>query len=432
MKRINKATATDVALEAPPSKAHTLRAIFLGALADGRSAIRRPLLGADQRHAIECVRRLGAEVALEDDHLIVDGVGGRPRPQAEELNVGESGVTMNFVTAIACLSGDPVLVTGAQGVLDRPIGELVSGLRQLGCRVDYVGREGFPPVRIHGGGIPGGAAEIRGQVTSQYFSAILAAAPYAAAPVQLRCRGLLTERPYLTITAAMMADFGVVLEAQPGRLFLVPNTRGYAGREVAVEGDYSSAALFFEAAAVCGIRVTVTGLNPASVQGDRLFLTLLERMGCHVAALDRGFSILGSELLPVEADMVDTPDLVPPLAVTAAFARGTSRLTGVAHLRHKESDRLAAIVSELGKMGVSASCDGGCLTVAGGGRPHGASIDPHNDHRIAMSFAVAGLAVGEQAIQDEACVAKSFPDFWSRLERFGQAGRAQGESKGAG
>lgn len=404
-------------MAAPPSKAHTLRALFLSALAEGRSVIANALMGDDQRHAMDCLRALGVAVVAAGDGVVVQGSGGRFAPVSQELDVGESGVSMNFLSALACLASKPVTITGVRRITERPIGELISGLRQLGCGVECLGREGYPPVKVHGGGIPGGTAQMRGHVTSQYFSAVLLAAPYAERPVTLRCLGPMCEKPYVAITLEMMARFGVEATHRDLVEFAVPNGRAYAGREVEIEGDYSSASFFFEAAAVCRSRVTVTGLNPESVQGDRRFLDLLERMGCEVARRPGGFTVRGRELRGIEADMADTPDLVPPLAVAAAFAKGTMRLTRIAHLSHKESDRPAVIASELVKMGVEVSWDGSTLCIMGG-EPHGARIDPHNDHRIAMSFAVAGLAVGDQVIEDEACVAKSFPDFWERLASF--------------
>jgi 3-phosphoshikimate 1-carboxyvinyltransferase len=417
MKSVRKTSKTDVVVEAPPSKAHTLRALFMSALAEGRSLVRNPLLGEDQQRAIECLQRLGVDIAIQDKAVIVVGKGGRFEPVSEELNVGESGVSMNFLAALACLASKPVVITGAPRILERPVGEIVSGMRQLGCGIEYLGEEGFPPIRVFGGGIPGGKAEIRGELTSQYFSAILAAAPCADRPVELRCIGPMSEKPYLAITLDMMSQFGVHFEREDFNRFVV-QPQSYASREYTVEGDYSSAAFFFEAAAICGIKVTVLGLNPDSLQADRRFLSLLAEMCCDISVSENAVTVKGGSLRAVQADMSDSPDLVPPLAVTAAFARGTSRLTNIGHLRHKECDRLAVTVSELTKMGADASCDEDSITIHGGRPLHGARIDPHNDHRIAMAFAIAGLAVGDQTIEDEACVAKSFPDFSERLRCF--------------
>lgn len=388
----------------------------MSAPADGESTIRGPLLGEDQQRAIECLRALGVDIGIAPEAVIVHGVGGEFQPVSDELYVGESGVSMNFLTALACLSREPVTITGAERITERPISEIVSGLRQLGCRIEYPARDGFPPIKVYGGGIPGGTAQMRGDLTSQYFSAVLAASPYALNPVTIRCIGPMTEKPYLAITLAMMGNFGVNVENHDFAEFRVPNDAGYKARETRIEGDYSSASFFFEAAAIRGNTVTVTGLNPESPQGDRRFLSLLQEMGCDVSWSGDSVTVQGGSLNAVDADMADTPDLVPPLAVTAAFARGVTRLTNIAHLRHKECDRLAVTVSELMKMGARASCDEDSITIEGGHSLHGTRIDPHNDHRIAMAFAVAGLAVGDQIIEDETCVVKSFPDFWERLE----------------
>jgi 3-phosphoshikimate 1-carboxyvinyltransferase len=417
MKRIPSCRNQEVAIVAPPAKAYTLRALFLSALAQGRSTIQRPLLGDDQQHAMECLRRLGISISCGPDEIAVEGRGGRFLPTGQELDVGESGVTMNFLTTLTCLCERPVVITGTSRIMERPIQEIVEGLRQLGCRIDYLGKEGFPPVRAHGGGIPGGQARLRGDITSQYFSAIAVAAPFARRPVRVQCLGPMTERPYLSITLSMMADFGVVATNRDFQELLIPNEAGYHPRMTLIEGDYSSAAFFFEAAAICRMRVTVTGLKPDSIQGDRRMLELLKKMGCRVTESERAVTLEGATLHGIETDMADTPDLVPPVAVAAAFAQGTTRLTGVGHLRHKECDRLAVIVSELAKMGIRASCDGSTLTVCGG-TPRAARIAPHNDHRIAMSFAVAGLALDGQEIEDEGCVAKSFPQFWQALSEF--------------
>ncbi len=414
---IARATRHTVTLAAPPSKAHTLRALFLASLAGGTSVVREPLLGEDQQRAIDCLAALGAELSVGGDAVTVRGVAGTFRPLRDELHVGESGVTMNFLAAAACLSDAPVTVTGAPRILQRPIAEVVSGMRQLGCRIDYLGDDGFPPIRVHGGGIPGGLAEISGRLSSQYFSAICAAAPYASCPVTLRCTDQMSEKPYLGITLSVMAAFGVPTENDAFTEVRVPNDRRYEPRDFMIEGDYSSASFFFQAAAVCRAAVTVTGLVPDSVQGDRRALDLFQQMGCSVEIRAAGLTVRGAPLRAIRADMSDTPDLVPPVAVAAAFADGATRLGGIGHLRHKECDRLAVISTQLARMGVDAHYDDSSLTVVGG-RPHGAVIDPHNDHRIAMSFGVAGLATGGQSVENETCVAKSFPDFWDRLRAF--------------
>ncbi len=417
MRTVDKTDATDVFVEAPPSKAHTLRALVISALAEGKSSLRNALLGDDQMNVMECLRRLGVKIERSGGVIEFRGAGGAFSPVGEELNVGESGVGMNFLASAACLSDKPVIITGAKRITERPIGEVVSGLRQLGCRVEYLNNEGFPPVKVYGGGIGGGRARIHGKKTSQYFSSLVTSCPYAGSPVTLECVDEMTEKPYLDISLQMMNEFGVEALNDDYKRITIPRGK-YSGREFTIEGDYSSASFFFLAGAICGMKVTVGGLNPNTRQGDSAFLRLMEKMGCVVEAVSEGIRIEGRGLSAVERDMSDIPDLVPPAAMAAAFAKGTSRFTNIGHLRLKECDRLAVMASELGKMGVRAECDKDSLTVEGTGAAHGAEIDPHNDHRIAMSFAAAGLVTGNQRILNESCVAKSFPDFWERFEVF--------------
>lgn len=421
MRVVNKIGNMDVKVDSPPSKAHTLRALIISSLAAGKSVIRKPLLGQDQLNVIECLKKLGVRIEKEADTVSVWGTGGKYQPAGDELNVGESGVGMNFLTSVACLSERSVVITGTKRITERPIGDVVAGLRQLGCSIEYLDKEGFPPIRVQGGGIKGGNTRMKGQKTSQYFSSVAISSPYAENPVTIECMDKMTERPYFDITLQMMREFGAETENRDYKQIKIPNDKRYSPREMTIEGDYSSASFFFLAGAICGSKVTVRGLNPDTKQGDKAFLALLEKMGCVVsrrAGTAEGACIRGGGLRAIEQDMSDLPDLVPPLAIAAAFARGTSRLTNIGHLRHKESDRLAVLASQLSKMGISAACDESSLVIKGSPKIHGAVIDPNNDHRIAMSFAVAGLVTGEQAIQDEMCVAKSFPDFWERFEVF--------------
>jgi len=418
VKHIETIRHPDVRVEAPPSKAHTLRALIISSLANGSSTIRGPLLGQDQLHVIECLKRLGVEVRQHGDALVVRGKGGTYSPVADELDVGESGVGMNFLTSAACLSERPVILTGSRRITERPISEVVEGLRQLGCAIDYLGERGFPPIRIHGNGIRGGHARIKGAKTSQYFSSIAISAACAENAVTLECLDEMTETPYFDITLQMMSTFGVEARNDRYRMIEVPSGQAYGARDMRIEGDYSSASFFFLAAAVCKSRVTVGGLHPQTRQGDRKFLELLEKMGCRVTAKGAEITVEGGELRAIEQDMSDIPDLVPPTAIAAAFAAGVSRLTNIAHLRHKECDRLAVMAGELRKMGAAARCDESSLIIEGTQDLRGCRIDPHNDHRVAMSLAVAGLPVGGQVIENEMCVAKSFPDFWERFRAF--------------
>ncbi len=419
MKTVERIPPRSVTVQAPPAKAYTLRALLFGALADGKSVLRRPLLADDQKNMIACLEALGISVRVTPEAVTIEGAGGRFHPVAETLFVGDSGVTMNFLTSAGCFADRPIVVGGTPRLNERPIKEVVGGVRQLGARIEYLGAEGFPPIRIHPTGLDGGRAALHGAVTSQYFSSLVISAALARSPVTLECLDAMTERPYFDISTAMMRDFGVSATNRDYKTIDVPAPQRYLARDYLVEGDFSSASFLFLVAAVLGSTVRVEGLNQHSVQGDKRFLDLLERMGCRVRWDGTTVEVTGGNLVGLEEDMSDVPDLVPPLAVAAAFARGESRFTRVGHLVHKESNRVVAMETELRKMGAHVWHDQETMTIEG--RPEdlqGATVATYNDHRIAMSLAVAGLAVGDQHIENPGCVAKSFPDFWEKLAQF--------------
>lgn len=418
MKMINKLKNKNIQVVAPPSKAHTLRALIISSLAEGESKINNPLLGEDQLNVIESLKALGVEIQRNNNTIWVKGLGGKYSPVSDVINVGESGVGMNFLLSAACFSNKKLIITGDEGLLRRPIKEVVDGLLQLGCKIEYLDIVGFPPVKVYNDGINGGLAKMFGEKTSQYFSSITIAAPYAGKEVCLNCIDNMNEKPYYDITLEMMEKFGVHAINKNYKEILIPKGQKYQGCNINIEGDYSSASFFFLAGAICKIKVMVSNLSQNSKQGDKVFLNLLARMGCEVTTSDEGVCVIGKVLKPIEVDMGNIPDLVPPLAIAAAFAEGTSKITNIGHLRFKECDRLAVIVSELKKMGACADYDNDSITITGVKQLNGVHIDPHNDHRMAMSFAIAGLVTGNQVIENEKCVAKSFPDFWERFEVF--------------
>ncbi len=419
MIRISRITNKDLAIGVPPSKAHTLRSLILAALADGTSVVRNPLLGEDQLHLLECLARLGVKIARREGEIEIVGTGGTFEPVADSLDCGESGVAMNFLSALACLASRPVVLTGKEGLLKRPVDEIVSGVRQIGGSVEFLDKEGFPPLRANPSGLSGGVARMKGAKTSQYFSSLSIAAACAKRDVTIECTDEMSEKPYLDITLAMMRRFGVEATNNAYRTITVKSGQRYRATDVSVEGDYSSASYFIEAAAVTGSTVFLKGLERDSAQGDRRIVEYARAMGCLTGYRDGGLSVSGGNLKPIDDSFFDTPDLVPTVAVMAAFAAGTSRIRNVAHLRFKECDRIAAVIEGLSRMGVTALVEGDDLVVRGDpAGAHGGAISSWNDHRIAMSFAVAGLALDGQTIDDGACVRKSFPNFWETFAAF--------------
>jgi len=404
----------DARVFAPPSKAHTLRAFFLASLAEGTSRIRYPLLGDDQHYALQALSDLGIKIVYGENEISVTGRKGTFSPLQDTLFVGNSGVSARVLTVFAALSDSDITIDGDERMRSgRPLTDLLDAMRNLGVEAVSVLGNGCPPVLVKGGSFIGGTTTMKGSVSSQYFSAILMAAPCARKEVRLIADGPIVSRPYIDITLGLMEAFGVKVENDHYRSFRVPLAR-YKAIDLSVEGDYSGAAFFFAAAAIAGGRVTVRGLDRHSWQGDRKFLHYLVQMGCGVVWEKDACTVVGCDLKAIEADMNDTPDLAIPLAVVAAFAKGTSRLSGLGHLRFKECDRLEAPCTELRRMGIKAYSQDDTMFITGGS-PIGASIETYGDHRMAMGFAVAGLRARGTIIKDAEVCRKSFPGFFSLL-----------------
>jgi len=424
---IRRRAAIHGRVTAPPSKSVTQRALIVAALASGRSRVLNPLLSDDSRYLIEALQKVGIPARLEKAEteegpaVIVEGRGGVIPTAQAELDVGNAGTAMRFLTAMLACGPGPYLIDGDARMRQRPIGDLLAALRQLGATAEAVHGDGCPPVRV-GGGIAGGRARLDGSRSSQYLSAILLAAPAARRDLTIEITGGLVSRPYVDLTIQMMERHGVRVgvrrAAAPGEPegFDVTGGQRYRAGDLRVEGDYSSASYFFAAAAVTGGRVEVAGVDPKSLQGDARFLDLLEGMGCRVERGGEVGAVAGGELRGIDADLRSMPDVAQTLAVVALFARGESRIRGVPHLRLKETDRIAALVAEIRRLGGDAEPADDGLTI----RPRplrGTAIETHGDHRMAMAFAVVGLAVEGVTIRDAGVVSKSFPAFWEMFDR---------------
>jgi 3-phosphoshikimate 1-carboxyvinyltransferase len=402
-------------LTLPGSKSFTHRALIAAALAEGESRLTNALKAEDTELTAQALGRLGAGIEWQGATVRVMGSGGRLKPVAEPLHLGNSGTSMRFLTALAALGTGQYVLTGSPRLCERPMGELLEALQQLGVKAVSQRGDGCPPVVVQGG-LAGGRASLSGAVSSQYLSALLFIGPLAPRGVEIEVTGELVSRPYVNMTLEVLAGFGISHYREGYRYFRVPGGQEYAPQDYAIEGDASSASYFWAAAALTGGRVTITNLSLESCQGDIDFLSVLARLGCRIDSSPTGLTVAGGPLQGIQVNMANMPDLVPTLAVLAAFARGDTVITGAAHLRHKESDRLAAVAAELGKMGIEVQETEDGLIIHGG-QPRGAEIETYQDHRIAMAFAVAGLRVPGVVIKDPGCVAKSFPDFWEFLDR---------------
>jgi len=416
MIEITPLTHCHATITIPGSKSYTHRALIISALADGESILINALQSEDSEYTVRTLRKFGISIFWEGELLHVLGKGGKFRAGEERIFVGNSGTSMRFLTALSAVRNGRTLLDGSERMRNRPIGDLLDGLRALGVNVCSKEGNGCPPVIVESQGITGGKAKIMGEKSSQFLSALLMVAPYAYRDVHVEVTGELASKPYIDITRHVMSTFGVEVQSEGYHSFFVRAGQRYLPQTFRIEGDASHASYFFAAAAITRGRVRVENFNTTSIQGDRGFLNILENMGCEVTPRDDWAEVRGRKLRGIEVDMNGMPDLVPTLAVTAAFAQGKTVIQNIGHLRFKESDRIKALTRELVKMGIRVKEGEDYLTIEGG-EPHGAEIDTHSDHRLAMSFAIVGLAVPGVKIKGERCVDKSFPGFWKTLEK---------------
>ena len=411
------AAPPNVTVEIPGSKSLTNRALVLGALAEGATTLTNALFSDDTVVMVDALRRLGFEVTVDSSALAmtVQGRGGEIPARDAEVFVGGAGTVMRFLTAMVALGRGRYRLDGIPRMRERPIEPLLDALARWGATA--TGTNGKPPVTVDAHGLAGGSTWVRGDASSQFLSALLLVAPYARADCEIDLIGRLVGAPYVEMTIAAMKSFGVDVDRiTPERLRVRAGQR-YRARDYTVEPDASGAAYFFAAAAITRGRVSVPALSPASWQGDVRFVDILESMGCFVERTAEAITVRGADSLRgVDVDMAAISDQVMTLAAIAPYASGPTRIRGAAHIRHQESDRLQATVSELRRLGQDVTEHDDGLTIVP--RPiRAATIETYGDHRIAMAFAIAGLRTPGIAIADPECVAKTFPDFFERLDR---------------
>jgi 3-phosphoshikimate 1-carboxyvinyltransferase len=400
----------------PGSKSLTQRALVAAALAQGNSFISNALIAQDSLHLIEGLRALGAQIVSAEGGFFIFGTAGKIINDGKELFLGNNGTALRFLTALVCLGQGPYVLTGEKRLLERPVGALVEALQNMGA--DISTRNNCPPVKINANGLTGGKITLRDIESSQYVSALLLCAPYMPKGMNLILKGVVVSTPYIDLTIAVMNDFGAKI-IQTGKYeYQVAAGKIYKACEYSVEGDASSASYFFLAAALLKKTIRVAGINRQSKQGDIRLLDVLEELGCKVRSEESWVEVTGNNLAEGDFtfDLNDMPDMVPTLAMLAAFRKGQTVISNVAHLRIKESNRLAALVAELKRAGIEAQEMPEGIVIQGG-KMRPAKIETYNDHRMAMSFAIAGLVVRGIEIGDKKCVDKSFPKFWEELEK---------------
>lgn len=402
----------------PGSKSYTNRALVLAALAHGTSTLEGALFSDDTLHMARGLAALGIEVRSDESQHRFEIVGGGGRIPANRASVfvGNSGTTARFLTPVLALGTGRYELDGNEAMRKRPMQPLLEALAHLGGSAVSVRGDGCPPIHVEASGLEGGETSISGNVSSQYLSALLMVAPCTLRGVTLHVEGDLVSKPYIEVTAQAMAAFGVGFGRLGFRRFEVAPGK-YVATSYDVEPDASAASYFFAAAAVTGGSVVVPGLGTRSLQGDLEFVRLLERMGCKVRQSEGETEVTGpAKLTGIEANMANISDTAQTLASIAPFAAGPTRITGIGFIRRKETNRIAAVVAELRRMGIGADEEEDGFVVHPG-VPKPADVETYDDHRMAMSFAITALVAPGVRIRNPACVSKTFPRFFEVLDR---------------
>jgi 3-phosphoshikimate 1-carboxyvinyltransferase len=398
----------------PGSKSISNRVLLLAALAQGETEIAGLLDADDTRVMREALSALGVGFSNQR----IQGVGGAFPVKRAELFLGNAGTALRPLTAALALSSGEYRLSGVPRMHERPIGDLVDALRGIGARIDYAGKQGFPPLVIHPGVVRPEGLKVRGDVSSQFLSALLMSLPLTGRPSRIEVQGELISKPYVEITLNVMRRFGLEAGRTGWRYFSVPAGTYRSPGKIVVEGDASSASYFLAAGAIGGGPVRVEGVGRDSIQGDLRFTEVLQRMGARVSLEENAIEVsrTAPKLSPIDMDLNHIPDAAMTAAVMALFADGPSRLRNIASWRVKETDRLAAMATELRKLGASVEEGSDFLKIAPGKLKGGVAIDTYDDHRMAMSFSLVALGGVPVTIRDPGCVAKTFPGYFEAFQ----------------
>lgn len=412
------AAPPQAAVRVPGSKSLTNRALIVAALADGTTTLNGALDSEDTRVMIDALRRLGFVVEHDPEAatIRVEGRGGVVPAAQAQIAVANSGTSLRFLTALVALGKGAYTLDGSARMRERPAADLLNAINRLGAIARSDLGTGCPPLTVNASGLDGGFVSVRGDVSSQFLSGLLMVLPRAKAPTTIEVDGPLVSKPYVDMTLAVMAAFGVKASNHKYKRFNIEPGR-YRGRPYAIEPDASAASYFFAAAAITGGTITVEGLGTNSLQGDMGFVDVLEHMGCRVVRQANATTVTGGPLRGVDVDMNALSDTVMTLAAVALFAEGTTRVRNVGHIRHKETDRVHAVAAELRKLGARVEERPDGLVIQPPERPQPARIATYDDHRMAMSFALVGLKAPGVTILGPECVAKTYPRFWDDLDR---------------
>lgn len=413
----------DGTVNLPGSKSVSNRALLLAALAHGTTRLTNLLDSDDVRHMLNALQALGVNYQLSADRTAcsVEGVSGALiAKQPLELFLGNAGTAMRPLAAVLCLGDGEVVLTGEPRMKERPIGHLVDALRQGGAKIDYLEQTDYPPLRLHGG-FHGGEISVDGRVSSQFLTALLMMAPLAAQDSIIRIKGTLVSKPYIDITLHLMKTFGIEVTHDDYCVFHIRGQQNYRSPgDYLVEGDASSASYFLAAGAIKGGTVRVTGIGKKSVQGDTKFADVLQKMGAQIRWGDDFIECTAGELNGIDMDMNHIPDAAMTIATTALFARGPTTIRNIYNWRVKETDRLAAMATELRKVGAHVEEGSDYIHIVPPGKLQVAEIATYNDHRMAMCFSLVALSDTLVTILDPNCTAKTFPDYFEQFARISQ------------
>lgn len=416
MQFVSRASTLKGAVDVPSSKSHTIRAVLLASLAEGESVLHQPLMSGDTAAAVDVYQALGARSELNEGLWRIQGVGGQPQAPAQTLDVRNSGTTMRVAMgSCTLLASGTATLTGDEQIQKRPCGPLVKALNDLGAKVES-GGNGCAPFTVRGR-LQGGRASIEAE-TSQYLTSLLLCCPAAPRDTHLEVP-LLHEKPYVQMTLDWLEFQGVRVEHEDLARFYIPGGQSFKPFERQIPADFSSATFFLAAGALGDNAVTCRGLNLEDSQSDKAVLDFLRQMGAEVTCDDNGITVRADQLAGVDLDLNDCPDALPMMAVMGCFASGTTRLLNVPHARLKETDRIAVMAAELGRLGgnVEELADG---LVIHQSDLRGAAVDGHSDHRVVMALAVAGTqAAGDTTIDTAEAAGVTFPGFADCLRNLG-------------
>lgn len=404
-------------VDIPGSKSYTNRSLVIASLIEGPVSIKNYLESDDTRVMIDCLKQLGIEIKETPAEIKVIGSIKDIKNKEYKLNAKLSGTTIRFLLALCCIIPGKKTISGEESLNNRPIGELAGALKDLGADIEYLNKPGYPPLLVKSSTLTKKETILHGDISSQFFSALLMVAPVVGG-IEIDVMAQQISKPYIDMTINLMSYFGVSVQNENYKKYIVDKNQNYKTKDYIVEGDYSSAGYFLAIAALTKSKLRLKNLNADSIQADRNFIEIIKDLGSEIIFEGDELVVSGNGVKPLNIDMENCPDQAQTLAVLLAFAKGKSTITGIRSLRIKETERVLALQNELSKMGIKTESTIDTLTIYGGD-PKSAEINTYNDHRMAMSFAIAGTVLNDIVINNSEVVTKTFPDFWQKLNSIG-------------